>query len=265
MSRVRRCFLVTGAARGIGRAIVDAAVARGDVVAACDRDEVALADAFALVPSVLRFVLDVRDERAWSDVVARIERDRGPIDVLVNNAGICHPGRFDTIPMSAERDVIDVNLVGTMLGMRAVMPAFVARDRGHVVNVASMAAFLPSAELASYSATKHAVRAYTHACAMDLRHTGIHFTVVCPRATETPMLAAMRAERAGSVVFAERPLRADEVANAVLGAVDEPRDEVLVPEWPNRALRFFGLFPATLRRGMDRAIAEGRAALERSR
>jgi short-subunit dehydrogenase len=153
--------------------------------------------------------------------------------------------------------------MGVMNGVRTLLPRFLARKRGHVINVASMAAFSPSPDLAAYCATKHAVRAYTHSCALDHRHSPIHWTLACPGAVETPMLESMRQRRAGVVVFTEKPMPPEEMGSAIVSAIREPRSEILVPNTPGKKLlRFIGLFPGLLARGMDDAERRGMDALD---
>jgi short-subunit dehydrogenase len=150
-----------------------------------------------------------------------------------------------------------------MNGVRTLLPRFLARGRGHVINVASMAAFAPAPGLAAYCATKHAVRAYTHSCALDHRHAPIDWTVAYPSAVETPMLQGMRQRRAGAVVFTEKPMPPEKIASAIVDAIRAPRREVLVPNTQGKKLlRFIGLFPGLLARGMDDAERRGLGALD---
>ena len=125
-----------------------------------------------------------------------------------------------------------------------------------------MAAFSPIPDLAAYSATKHAVRAYTHSCALDHRHAAIDWTLACPSVVETPMLEGMRRRRAGVVVFTEKPMPPEKIAGAIVEAIRTPRREVLVPSGRGKLLRFIGLFPGLLSRGMDGAEQRGMAALD---
>lgn len=254
--------IVTGAAHGIGAAVANACVEAGFQVVAVDVDEPALLVLRDSLPGVSVEVLDVRDLGAWGRVAESVESAGGPIDVLVNNAGVCRPGSCEQV--SAEDDLltVQVNLLGVMHGVRTFLPRFLERKRGHFINVASMAAFAPAPELASYCATKHAVRAYTHSCALDHRHAPIHWTVACPSAVETPMLESMRKKRAGAVVFTEKPMAPERFARAIVEAIRKPRREVLVPNARGQLVRFFGLFPDLLVRGMDDAVRRGRAALD---
>ncbi len=255
-------ILVTGAAHGIGAAIVRHCVEAGHRTIAVDIDAEALSRLREGLPRIETAVLDVRNLAAWTRVVDNAEKQGGPIDVLINNAGVCLPGPCEQVSAEDDRMTVEVNLIGVMNGVRALLPRFLERQRGHVINVASMAAFAPAPELATYCATKHAVRAYTHSCALDHRHAPIHWTVVCPNAVETPMLDSMRKRRAGVVVFTEKPMAPEKVAGAILDAVREPRREVLVPNARGKLIRFIGLFPGLLSRGMDDAERRGREALE---
>ncbi len=254
--------LVTGAGKGIGAAIARLCVEAGHRVIAVDIDIEALFRLREGLPCIETAVLDVRDLTAWKKVVDDAEKQGGPIDVLINNAGICLPGPCDQVSAEDDRLTVEVNLIGVMNGVRTILPRFLARQRGHVINVASMAAFAPAPELATYCATKHAVRAYTHSCALDHRHAPIHWTVVCPNAVETPMLESMRKRRAGVVVFTEKPMAPEKVAAAIVDAVRDPRSEILVPNARGKLIRFIGLFPGLLSRGMDAAERRGRQALE---
>ena len=257
----KRVF-VTGAAKGIGAAIAGLCVGAGHRVIAADIDEPGLHELREGLPGIETAVLDVRELATWERVVDRVESRGGPIDVLVNNAGICRPGRCDQVSEEDDRLTVDVNLYGVMNGTRTLLPRFLERGRGHVINVASMAAFAPAPELAAYCATKHAVRAYTHSCALDHRHAPVDWTLACPSAVETPMLESMRRKRAGVVVFTETPMKPDTFAAAVVEAIRNPRSEVLVPKLRGKLIRFAGLFPGLLARGMDDAEKRGRDALD---
>jgi short-subunit dehydrogenase len=258
---MKRVF-VTGASKGIGAAIARLCVEAGHGVVAADVDEDGLASLREALPQIETAVLDVRDLAAWERVASRIESDGRPIDALINNAGVCLPGPCDQVSADDDRLTVEVNLIGVMHGVRTFLPRFLSRGSGHVINVASMAAFAPAPDLAAYCATKHGVRAYTHSCALDHRHAPIHWTLACPSAVETPMLKGMRRKRAGVVVFTEKPMPPDRFAAAVVDAIRSPRREVLVPSAKGKLIRFFGLFPGLLARGMDDAERRGRAALD---
>lgn len=254
--------LITGAAKGIGAAIARRCVEAGHQVVAVDIDREGLMRLRAELPGIETAILDVRDLAAWERVVESAEEQGGPIDVVVNNAGVCLPGPCDQVSADDDRLTVEVNLIGVMNGVRTMLPRFLARERGHVINIASMGAFAPAPDLAAYCATKHAVRAYTHSCALDHRHAPIHWTLVCPGAVDTPMLQGMRERRAGVLVFTEEARPPDKIARAIVDAIREPRREVLVTNIRGKLVRFFGLFPGLLVRGIDDAERRGREALD---
>ncbi len=257
--------LVTGAAHGIGAAIVELCRQAGHRVIATDIDSRGLERLGKRLPGVEIAALDVRDLGEWEEVVHDLEQRLGPIDVLVNNAGVCMPGRCDRVQPEDDQLTVAVNLLGVMNGIRTLLPRFLDRNRGHFINVASLGAFAPAPELAAYCATKHAVRAYTHSCALDHRHTPIHWTLACPSAVETPMLEGMRRKRAGVVVFTEKAMPPERFAREVVRAIDKPQRELLVPALRGRLVSLFGLFPGLIARGMDEAEKRGKEALDRSR
>ncbi|MGB5703809.1 MAG: SDR family NAD(P)-dependent oxidoreductase [Polyangiales bacterium] len=254
--------LVTGAAKGIGAAIARLCLEAGHGVVAVDVDEDGLARLRDSLPAIQTAALDVRDLDAWERIASAVESEGGAIDVLVNNAGVCLPGPCDQVSAEDDRLTVEVNLLGVMNGVRTFLPRFLGRGKGHVINVASMAAFAPAPDLASYCATKHAVRAYTHSCALDHRHAPVHWTLACPSAVDTPMLEGMRKKRAGAVVFTEKPMPPERIARAIVDAIQSPTREVLVPRGRGRLIRLLGLFPGLLSRGMDDAERKGLAALD---
>ena len=135
-------ILVTGAGKGIGAAIARLCVEAGHRVIAVDIDIEALSRLREGLPCIETAVLDVRDLAAWKKVVVDAEKQGGPIDVLINNAGICLPGPCDQVSAEDDRLTVEVNLIGVMNGVRTLLPRFLARQRGHVINVASTLEFM---------------------------------------------------------------------------------------------------------------------------
>jgi 3-oxoacyl-[acyl-carrier protein] reductase len=134
------------------------------------------------------------------------------------------------VPDVAVDSQIDVNLKGVVHGVRAVVPGMMAQGRGHIVNVASLAALAPVSGLALYCASKHAVRGYSLSVALELRSHGIAVTVVCPDAVQTPMLDIQRDVDAAALTFSgPRVLTPREVSEGIVRALDERPLEVLLP------------------------------------
>src|SRR5689334_790167 len=139
-----RVVAITGAARGIGLATAKALHRRGAKVAIGDIDGDAVVRAAAEIgPDVEAVPLDITDEQSFVGFLAETQKRFGPLDILVNNAGIMPIGPFLEESSALAKRVLDINVGGPMTGMRAALPDMIARGRGHIVNVASMAGTAP--------------------------------------------------------------------------------------------------------------------------
>ena len=249
-------MVITGAARGIGRAIAARLVAEGASVVVADVDGAAADQAAQALGSAAQAVcLDVTQQAAVEARVAELEAT-GPIDVWINNAGIMSLGPF--LAQSPARDAAQraVNLDGVAFGMRAVLPRMLARGRGHIVNIASAAGRVGTPHAAMYSATKFAVIGLTEAVRREHEGSGVLFTVVLPSFVRTELIAGAGVPRWPPVVSPE------DVAAAVLRALERGTAEVYVP----RSARLAAVLPALLPRrlvegvgrmlGVDRVFAE---------
>jgi len=186
-----RVALVTGGTRGIGRAVVEALLGRGERVWLTGRTGETVARAARVLgerfppPLAAARVCDVRDPTAWEALVAEIDATDGRLDVLVNNAGLGHFAPIDEIDPAIFREVIDVNLVGCFLGIRAVAPLMKREGRGWIFNIASLAAKNPMAGGAAYNASKFGLLGMSEAAMLDLRHFGIRVAAILPGSVET--------------------------------------------------------------------------------
>lgn len=268
---VTRSILVTGATGGIGRALVNAALARGDRVLATDVGAAALEEleAASLYAGLTTRVLDVRDPLAWQEAVEEAVRDFGRLDVLLNVAGVLRPGWLHECGPGDVDLHVDVNVKGVMHGVRAASAAMVRAGSGHIVNIASLAGVAPVPGIALYSASKFAVRGLSLAAAQELAPKGVAVTVVCPDAVRTPMLALQEDREEAALTFSgSRPLEVAEVVEVVLGRVLEERPlEVLLPPGRGILARLANLSPGAA--GLLRPVLERRGrrgqARERAR
>lgn len=240
--------VVTGAARGIGRAVVEALLAEGVRVVAVDRDAEGLAALVSALSAPGRTVvpatLDVADPAAFAATVDDVIRRHGPIDLLVNNAGIMSVGPFLELPPEVDARQLAVNVGGVLAGMRAVLPGMLARRSGHVVNVASVAGRLGTPHVAVYSATKHAVVGLSEAVRHELSDTGVGVSCVLPGVVATELTAGVPRLRWPRTVAPE------EVGRAVVRAWRTGAAEVYVP----RAGRLAVVLPAVLPRALVERI-----------
>lgn len=238
---------VTGGARGIGFAIARACSSAGMAVALGDlAAEDAEAAAASLQGPAYGAGVDVRDRGSFADFLSRAEARLGPVDVLVNNAGVLYPGPFAESRPEDVRGQVDVNLGGVLTGSRLALDRFLERGDGHIVNVGSLAAMVASPNGAVYSATKHAVLGFTRALRNELRGTGVRTTVVLPGVIRTQMTDDFEA------ALGVRAVEPDAVGAAVVAALRRGTAEVHVPREVALQGRLFTALPARLSDGLQR-------------
>ncbi|WKN47395.1 SDR family oxidoreductase [Nocardioides sp. Arc9.136] len=238
--------IVTGGARGIGRATVERFARQGAKVAIGDRDvDLATSVAAPYGDRVTAAALDVTDPASWReflDAVAAL----GPFDVLVNNAGIMPLGSVLKEPDAVARAIVDVNLHGVINGTKAVAPGMVERGTGHIVNVASAVGRLAVADGATYSASKFATVGFSEATRSELRPHGIDVTVVLPTVVQTELAAGVPAARG------VKPVTADDVAKVIEQAVRSPKAEMWVPRWSQGLVKVTSMLPRKVQDAMAR-------------
>lgn len=218
-----RVAIVTGAARGIGKAIVGAFL-ESDIrrVVAVDLLEEELEALAAEDDRITAARLDVTDEAAWGEVVSATAAAHDRVDILVNNAGMLLVGLLEDTDPDAFRRLLDVNVVGTFLGMRAVTPYMKRRRRGAIVNISSVSGIAPNNSTGAYGASKFAVRGLTRTAAMELGPHGIRVNSVHPGGVNTLMTNPFAApteeidKRYHTLVPMQRVCRPHEVARGVL-------------------------------------------------
>jgi NADP-dependent 3-hydroxy acid dehydrogenase YdfG len=247
---VGRVAAVTGGARGIGRATARALVAEGMKVAIGDLDlPLAQEAAQEIGGGAVAFELNVTDRASFERFVDGVEEQLGPLDVLVNNAGIMPLGPFvDEDDATAKRQ-IDINVHGVLYGMKIALPRFLDRGRGHLVNLASMAgkAGLPGA--ATYCGTKHFVVGVSEAVRQELRDTPIEVSCVMPAIVRTELTSGVNVE-----ARAVKPVEADDVAAEIVAALKAPRFDVYVPRSAGRIAQATLLLPRRGREAIARAL-----------
>lgn len=190
MTESTRVALVTGGNRGIGRAVVEALLARGDRVFFCGRSadtvEATKRELYVRYPGKVDARLcDVRDADAVAALVAWVVDEAGRLDVLVNNAGLGHFAPVDEMPVEQFREVIETNLLGAFHAIHAAAPVMRRQGSGWIFNIASLAAKNAFAGGAAYNASKFGLVGMSEASMLDLRHQGIRMAAICPGSVET--------------------------------------------------------------------------------
>jgi NAD(P)-dependent dehydrogenase (short-subunit alcohol dehydrogenase family) len=259
-------LLVTGGASGIGAATARLAAQRGHRVMIADVNTRGVrAVARSIGDRALPVSLDITSERQWKRVLDHAWSKLGGLDVLVNNAAIVRTGFARDVSISDHQQTLDVNYMGALKGMLAVLPRFKAQGSGHFLTVCSMTAFLPFPGIASYAAAKHALRAFHHALALEERRGPLKFTIVHPTSTETPMLEQEARDDALALAFAVPSVTAEQVASVILDALDSDAVEVFMPPSRARAIRLVGTNPRALRKLVEQNEIIGRKNLRARR
>jgi all-trans-retinol dehydrogenase (NAD+) len=232
MSELRdRVVLVTGAASGIGRRMALLAAERGAQVVGWDLDPAGLGrlvdDSGQAGRAATVQVVDVTDRRAVADAAATAERRHGGVDVLVNNAGVvAGADLLDLTDEQIER-VMAVNALAPFWCTRAVLPGMVARSRGHVVTIASIAAAMGVPRLVDYAASKHAAYGFAESLRVELARTApqLQTTVVLPFFIDTGMFEGARTRLPWLLPI----LSEERVAERVITAVERNQPRVILP------------------------------------
>ena len=221
-----KVILITGASSGIGEATArELAAAGAKLMIGARRTERLEALAWELGETVGWARLDVTDRESFAQFVAAAEERFGRVDVLVNNAGVMPLSPRSALLVDQWDWMIDVNVRGVLNGIAAVLPRFVAQGSGHVVNVASTAAYRVFPGAAVYCGTKYAVRAITDGLRME--HTDLRATTISPAATQSELADTITDPGAQEAVAAFRNagmLGPDAIARAIRFAVEQPAE-----------------------------------------
>jgi short-subunit dehydrogenase len=240
---------ITGGARGIGRATAAALIAQGAKIAIGDI-EVALAEQTAseLGGGTIGLPLDVTDRTSFEKFLIDVESRLGPLDVLINNAGIMPIGPFLEESDATARTMVDINLHGVIIGSKLALQRFSARGHGHLINIASAAGKAGFPSGATYSATKHAVVGLSESIRAEVHGTDIGVTVVMPVVVNTELGSGLSETRAFKTVEVE------EVAGAIVDALRYNRYEVYIPKSTKALFRMKAIVPPRLMEAVARFL-----------
>jgi NADP-dependent 3-hydroxy acid dehydrogenase YdfG len=240
---------ITGGARGIGRATAAALITQGARVAIGDI-EAPLAERTAreLGGGTIGLPLDVTDRASFDAFLRDVEARLGPLDVLINNAGIMPIGPFVSESDATAQRMIDINLHGVIFGSKLALERFIPRGRGHLVNIASAAGKAGFPGGATYCATKHAVVGLSEAIRAEVRDSNIDVSVVMPIVVHTELGSGLPETRGFKAVEPE------DVAAAIVEALQTGRYEVFVPRSVGRLFRAQAMLPRRWLEAIGRAL-----------
>jgi NAD(P)-dependent dehydrogenase (short-subunit alcohol dehydrogenase family) len=213
---------ITGGARGIGYATAVRLIADGAKVAIGDIDEARLKEAASELGITSFARVDVTDPESFESFLDHVEDDLGPLDVVINNAGIMPIGALDAEEDRVSRRIIEINVLGVIYGTKLALQRMLPRRSGHIINIASLAgeSYVPGA--ATYCASKHAVKGFTESARREYRDSGVQFSQVLPTFTNTELVAGTPGAKG------VRNAEPDEIAAAVAALIVAPKPRVRI-------------------------------------
>jgi NADP-dependent 3-hydroxy acid dehydrogenase YdfG len=240
---------ISGAGRGIGRATARALAAQGMRIAIGELDLAAAeATAAELGESAIALPLDVTDRASFAAFLDETESRLGPIDVLINNAGIMPLNRVTEESDRIADLQIDVNIRGVMHGVKEIVPRFLSRGSGHIINIASTAGKAGFAGGSTYCGTKAFVIVFSEAVRGELRGTGVEISAVMPGVVNTELASGLKEARG------VKNVEPTDVAGAIVEVLQHPRFDVFVPKSIGPINAALSVLPRRGREGLARAL-----------
>ena len=223
--------LVTGAASGLGLALVQQLAARGCRVLATDVHAEA-PESLQAIRGVDYLRLDVTQDVDWATAHDRVVEQWDGLDLLFNNAGVAAGGRIELTELDQWQWIVDINLLGVVRGCRTFTPLFKAQGRGHLVNTASAAGLVHPPRMSEYNAVKAGVVALSETLHHELTPYGVRVSVVCPTFFKTNLTGSLRgkdesAQTSAAKLIDRSKVTADDIAAEVLKGVEKGRHIIL--------------------------------------
>jgi NAD(P)-dependent dehydrogenase (short-subunit alcohol dehydrogenase family) len=263
MELIDKHIVVTGAAGGIGRALVRRFAAEGArAVVAADRDlEGARALARELGPSALAVGFDAGEENSVRELIATASEAHGAIDIFISNAGIGGAGGGPEVSDAIWDEAWRINVMAHVWASRALLPEMLERGEGYLINTASAAGLLTQVSSLVYSVTKHAAVSLAEWLAIEYVDQGVHVSCICPQGVRTPMLEeGMQEAAAAAALTAGGLIEPEDVADAVVAGIGEERFLILPHENVAQFMARKGADPERWIKGMRRLVRDARAA-----
>ncbi|TDZ91869.1 SDR family oxidoreductase [Mycobacteroides salmoniphilum] len=247
--------VITGGARGIGAATARLFADKGADVWIGDVDDVVAKETATTIPRAQAGTLDVTKPQSWASFLDRVRAESGPVDILINNAGVMPLGGFIEENERTTDLILDVNVRGPLNGARAALPEMVARGRGHIVNVASMAGKLAVPGMVTYNASKFGAVGLSVALRKEYADSGVSISSVLPSAVRTELASGAPLGKGMPTVGPE------DVAAAIVRSVDTRRAQISVPGWLAFGWGLLDLFVPEPVERLGRRLIDDRRAL----
>lgn len=248
---------ITGGGRGIGRATARALAREGVKVAIGDLDaESAQKVAQEIGGGAIGVHLDVTDHESFASFIVQSEEQLGPVDIIINNAGIMPVGRFVDEPLATTKRMIDINIYGVHYGCQLTLPSMLQRGRGHIVNIASSAGKAGYPGIVTYSGTKHYVVGMSEALRWETRGSGVEVSCVMPVIVQTELGSGLQKTRG------IKHVQPEDVANEIISALKQPRFDVYVPRSVGPLTQFSAAIPRRGREAIARAVKADKALVD---
>ena len=252
--------VITGGGRGIGKALAQTLSREGMKVAVGDIDaELSAEVVVQLGAGAIGSALDVTDHRSFTSFLDTVERELGPIDGLINNAGIMGLGARDEESEEVAERQLAINLHAVIHGTKEAVRRMRKRNSGHIVNMSSVLGRAGFAGGGTYSASKFGVFGFSEVARRELKGSGVEVTVVIPGVVDTQLSSGVATARG------VRSVTPQDVADAIVGALRSPRFEVYVPKALGPLLTFVNILPIRLREAFGRVLRADRTLLEADR
>jgi short-subunit dehydrogenase len=235
-----RVAWITGASTGIGRSIALLLASRGVTVAISARTAATLAEVATLNSNIRAYPVDVTDRAAQAEVIGRIERELGPIDLAILNAGVWHPMSSNSFDVPKIEQSLAVNYLAAVYALESLLPAMSARRKGHIALVSSVAGYMGLPQAIAYAPGKAAMISLAEALRTDVARFDIDCSLINPGFVDTPMTKSNTFPMPFIV-------SADRAAAAIVRGLERKRFEIAFPWQLVTILRLVRLLPYPLR------------------
>ncbi len=239
--------VVTGAGSGIGRAIAVELAKSGAQITLAGRREGPLQELSVQLGEIQDFLVCPTDVTIPEETALLAEKTVatfGQIDLLFNCAGVFQAAGFGGLPIDAIKEMMEINFMGTVNALKAVIPYMQKRQQGRIVNISSLGGKYPYPGSSAYSATKYAVAGLSNALRQELKHEGIYLTVVYPSFVSSPLLDGhLQSVRASSFYRATSTYSPEQTAKPILKAAIKKKRELVIPRVTALTPALYGLFP----------------------